>query len=738
MKKAIKILCFILFVSTIFSCNTKNRISISTHETAVWKYTLGDNLSYKNPDFDDSDWKIMENGKIDMDASHFCWIRTTLTVPKQLKGQEIFLGSERTNSAFELFCNGVLIGKRGRIPPNTNVRIESNNDFLVPSNLISEDGTIQIAMRVYGPSTRIHDMELSIDNENEAWFENIFHNIFNQRMFLVLALLSIFIAVYVFSLFLGNRKNLSYLYYALSCLTIAIYFYNIASEIQLLPFNLQQAMSRAFLPISLVFIMLFLNRFFDRKGHKQLLIGQAILTCISFTLYLIFMGKETMVELIFNIMLLPVVVTIVYGMVTSIKGIKAKIPYSMTILIGFCFGIVLALHDIIYSVMGKVPFMWTQALAFFAVDIALFITISLNAQKVQNKMIQLATETDNQRKKLENMFETASKMANESSQIADELFTSVKTVEDAANTSKKQVLVINHGIQEQTKIEDETSENLQQLVKFLTDSGSAFDKMSERIHTTAEQTQSAIEGMISVNEGISTASQFSSNLNVLTEEGSKDIHQLMENMEIIQQSSKEVLNVASTLDSFAQQTDLLSMNASIEAAHSGAAGKGFAVIAHEIKKLAAQSSSWAAKIGEIIKDVISDIEISVELTQKVMETFDKINSGATQSANTMKIAAESIKYQLESGQVISHEAKKMAESASQMKSAVGTQASLSQNVIGNMNNLTEASQKVDTASSDIFENSQILASQVAQLAGLADRTKDAAQKLSDLMKSSKV
>ena len=437
-------------------------------------------------------------------------------------------------------------------------------------------------------------------------------------------------------------------------------------------------------------------------------------------------------------MLIPVVATIVYGMVTSIKGIKAKVPYSMSILIGFCFGIVLALHDIVYSVIGKVPFMWTQALAFFAVDIALFITISLNSQKVQKKMIQLANQTEIQRNKLENMFETASKMANESSQIAEELFSSVKTVEDAANTSKRQVLVINNGIQEQTKIEDETSENLKQLAKFLQDSGTEFDKMTERIKTTAEQTQSAIDGMISVNEGISTASQFSSNLNLLTEEGSKDIHQLMENMELIQKSSKEVLNVASTLDSFAQQTDLLSMNASIEAAHSGAAGKGFAVIAHEIKKLAAQSSSWATKIGDIIKDVISEIGTSVELTQKVMETFDKINSGATQSATTMKIAAESIRYQLESGQVISHESKKMAESASQMKDAVGTQTALSQNVIDNMNSLTEASQKVDSASSDIFESSQILASQAAQLVGLADRTKEAAQKLSDLMKNSKV
>ena len=215
--------------------------------------------------------------------------------------------------------------------------------------------------------------------------------------------------------------------------------------------------------------------------------------------------------------------------------------------------------------------------------------------------------------------------------------------------------------------------------------------------------------------------------------GTQDIHSLMENMELIQQSSKEVLSVASTLDNFAQQTDLLSMNASIEAAHSGAAGKGFAVIAHEIKKLAAQSSSWASKIGEIIKTVISEIETNVALTEKVMSTFEKINEGASQSASTMKTASQSVKDQLESGEVISTEATNMANSATQMKKDIETQSSLSNEVIENMKNLTEASRKVDSASEDIFNSSQILAEQVASLSALAELTKEAAEGLTQLM-----
>lgn len=730
--KSFYCICLILLCLSFLSCSSKNRISYSCNDVQ-WKYTLGDNMKYASNDYDDSSWSIMKDGKVDMDESHFCWVRATLQIPSELRGKKVYLGSERTNSAYELYSDGVLFATRGSLPPNQNVRIESTNDFLIPENFISEDGKVQIAMRVFAPSSKAHDLELTIDNENEAWFENVFHNIFNQRMFLILTFISAFIAIYTFGMYLGNRKNSYYLWYSLSCLTIAIYFYNIACEIQILSFNLQQALSRAFLPISLCFMTLFLNRFFNRKKYKAFIIFTIIVSILSFGLYFTFMGKENITELIFNIMLLPVVVTIVYGFISSIQGIKEKIPYSIIILVGFSFGVVLAMHDIVYSVVGKVPFMWTQALAFASVDIAVFITLVLNSMKEQKNMIKLAKKTEEQRQKLENLFENARNMVNESNRIAEELTNSIRTVKNVAETSTSQLLVINKEIRSQTDIQADTTKNLSQLTEFLANMEKEFDSTSEHIKTTADKTQETINGITTVNQGISIASSFSTNLNALTEQGSSDIHQLMQNMELIQESSKKVLSVAATLDNFAQQTDLLSMNASIEAAHSGIAGKGFSVIAHEIKNLAAQSSAWATKIGEIIKSVISDIEKSASLTEKVMETFDKINEGATQSAKTMQTAAESIKKQLESGHIISEESRVMAESAIQMKDSVSIQNSLSNEVIKNMENLTNASAKVDNASADIFESSKILTQQVSTLSNLADRTKEAAESLKLLL-----
>ena len=242
-----------------------------------------------------------------------------------------------------------------------------------------------------------------------------------------------------------------------------------------------------------------------------------------------------------------------------------------------------------------------------------------------------------------------------------------------------------------------------------------------------------MEGIANVSEGIYSAENFTRSLNSITAAGSADMKKLIEVIESIQKSSAEILSVVNALDDFAQQTDLLSMNASIEAAHSGESGKGFAVIAHEIKDLAAQSSSRSTKIAEIITSVIKSIKESVQLTERVNQTFLMIQTGAEQSVDKVSAAANSVKQQLETGAAISHEAEVMATSADRMRESVSTQRIYSSQVLANMERLTAVSQKVDAASSDIEDGAKTLADEVESLNTLAERTRKTAQALKELM-----
>ena len=308
-----------------------------------------------------------------------------------------------------------------------------------------------------------------------------------------------------------------------------------------------------------------------------------------------------------------------------------------------------------------------------------------------------------------------------------------QSVSMATKQSQDKVSVINSAIVEQNRIREETADAVKELTEFLGRMNDEFAISSASIEKTALSTRQVMDGIETVGQGITTAAGFSNSLSSLTNDGTHDMKKLDELMKDIQKSSNEILSVVTTLDDFAQQTDLLSMNASIEAAHSGEAGKGFSVIAHEIKNLAAQSSSWSAKIGEIIMTVIQTIGEGVKLTDKVNSTLDMIKNGASQSAKEVSRAAHGMEEQRVAGKAVTEESIALSDSAVRMKNEVSSQSSFATQVMGNMHELSKASELVTRASSDIYTDSQVLAQTVESLKSLAQRSQEASKKLLKLM-----
>ena len=360
--------------------------------------------------------------------------------------------------------------------------------------------------------------------------------------------------------------------------------------------------------------------------------------------------------------------------------------------------------------------------------------IVFQRSNVANRQVKVLAKTSGEQKeRLESVFSKAKDMADDSVSIASDLNDSVTSVANAAENSKNKVDEINKAIKIQTRIREETAKTVDNLTNFLVNMSKEFDQEVQMINKTAQGTQAVIDGMQSVGEGIKTAANFTSSLSSLTGAGSADMKKLKEVMLEVQQSSNEILGVVTTLDDFAQQTDLLSMNASIEAAHSGIAGKGFAVIAHEIKALAAKTSQWSTRIGEIVSSVIGQIKESVELCQKVDASLAKINEGANESAQKVEAAAEGMASQQQAGELIARESSLLVDSATKMDESIKSQTEFISNVMTNMEKLQQASENVNAASNEISSSSSTLAVQARELKNLVDRTNQSAQELKNLM-----
>ena len=127
------------------------------------------------------------------------------------------------------------------------------------------------------------------------------------------------------------------------------------------------------------------------------------------------------------------------------------------------------------------------------------------------------------------------------------------------------------------------------------------------------------------------------------------------------ESASKIREVTGLITEIAEETNLLSLNASIEAARAGDAGRGFAVVASQIQKLADQSSSSAKQIEEIVDRLISDSEQAVATMDQVKAIISKQSEDVEKTGNAFGEVSEGIKNSMSVIQSISEKVRTMDE-----------------------------------------------------------------------------
>jgi methyl-accepting chemotaxis protein len=129
------------------------------------------------------------------------------------------------------------------------------------------------------------------------------------------------------------------------------------------------------------------------------------------------------------------------------------------------------------------------------------------------------------------------------------------------------------------------------------------------------------------------------------ETGSVKMNEMKDSMEAIQTSSEEIEKIVKMIDDIAFQTNILSLNAAVEAARAGAAGKGFAVVADEVRNLANKSAEAVQNTMALVETSTKAVKVGSKLTAETDSSLKEIHSSIGQFAGLMDNITDASKEQ---------------------------------------------------------------------------------------------
>lgn len=284
----------------------------------------------------------------------------------------------------------------------------------------------------------------------------------------------------------------------------------------------------------------------------------------------------------------------------------------------------------------------------------------------------------------------------------------------------------------------ETSATVEQINGRLTRLFSDIETQSEHIESSVNAITKIVDDTAEITRTLEESNELIKNVYDQTKVGKDGAKAANEVVSRISEKSVSLFEASQIIQNIAGQTNLLAMNAAIEAAHAGESGKGFAVVASEIRKLAEESNAQGKQIGTVIKETAEIISNLTEMGLKAEQSFIGVYDSVSKISEKEDSIVQAMHGQDRNGRYVIDSIKKINEITGEVKAGASEMLAGGKQIAVEMQRLSEITRNTTGSMNEIASGAEQITCAVEEVNEITRKNKTSIENLANEVRKFKV